>query len=126
MTLTLIHSAPTGTAAAPQMQWLWSGANPADAEPPRVLNSKFIDRLAAANAASRGLRELGMVVLDVDLHADHDRATLMIERDLAQDLRPLLDAARQQGHRPWWAYDCLSNVGHVVYRGALVTWREHI
>ena len=42
--------------------WFWSGANPADAPPPRVLCVETNRRLALMNAAVRRLRALGLRV----------------------------------------------------------------
>jgi len=102
----------------------WSGANPADAAPPRVLTRKATERLALLNAAMRRLRAMGIRVVAHSVAGEPFACgdpSIRIQRDPQVSLAALLDAA---GSRNFW-YD---TPGHVtvscVFEGVVVIWEE--
>ena len=110
-------------------QWLWSGANPADAPAPRVLCGEMSRRLAALNAAARELRRLGVRIveqaLDGAFPADNE-PSIRIERDPATPFGPFLDAALPRTWVRITRDGQILSVAYTSFHGVLVTWEERV
>lgn len=105
--------------------WSWSGGNPADAAPPRVLTHIATARLAALNGAVRDLRAMGLKIKSQTLGnaiLAGGPPLVRISRDPAVSIAPLLDAAGprvfvQVGNPP-------VTIAHCLLRGVMVAWEE--
>lgn len=118
------HATPLRLIHATDHGYAWSGANPADAAPPRVLTGNATARLALLNAAMRRLREMGIRVASHSLAGEPfacGEPSIRIQRDPDVSLAALLDAA---GSRNFWQ----DAPGHVtvscLFAGVCVIWEE--
>lgn len=119
---THLHAVPARQIADPS-QWFWSGGNPADAPPPRVLCAEVVRRLASINAVVRALRSLGVRILEQHIEGPYPAngdPMVRIERDPARPFGPVLDA---MGRR---AYIAMSDrtLGCARIDGVVITWEE--
>ncbi|NMG29329.1 hypothetical protein [Aromatoleum evansii] len=104
------------------------GADLPAATPPRVLSRDTLDRLITLNAAVRALRDMGLQVLEQHLRGEfpaRGEPTVHINRDPAQSIAPLLDAA---GPRRWMPrrHDGAVATAFAPFRGVIVIWEERV
>jgi hypothetical protein len=103
----------------------WSGGNPADATPPRVLCRTLIQRLAVLNNAVRELRAMGLAIESQSIGnaiLSGGPPLVRIRRDPAVSIARLLDAAGPRvfvriGNPP-------VTIAHCLLRGVMVAWEE--
>lgn len=97
----------------------WFGANPADAEPPRVLSGDVRQRLAAANAVARRVRDLDVSITGMDITTDVPR--VIVAPIPGVSLVRFINATRITG----WIDVIRNNTpfkrAHTIFRGVRIT-----
>jgi hypothetical protein len=116
-----LHLHPAG--AAPDIEW--SGANPADAAPPRVLSRSLIQRLALLNNAVRELRAMGLAIVSQSIEnriLAGGPPSIRIHRDPAMSIAPLLDNA---GPRVFIRHNSAqTTLAYCLFKNVMVVWEE--
>jgi len=119
---TRLHAVPDRPISNPA-HWFWSGSNPADAPPPRVLCAEVVRRLADLNAAVRTLRALGVRIVSQDIDgafpADGE-PLIRIEHDKARPFAPVLDAVGSRSYRVCGT----TTIGFGRINGVVVVWED--
>lgn len=96
-----------------------NSASPVESDAFRVFNAALQRRLAAINAATRSLREMGYRVVGEELLPPRGgRPVVRIDRGIQQSLGPLLDRATDRR----WRDEGARRRGFVAFMNVTVTW----